>query len=522
MISHPVWINSKTATDYFFESKDNYYQKSGEIGCWQGKGAKLLGLEGSIDINDFTNILAGKDKEGNQLVEVKEKDGNRKRAGLDLTFSAPKSVSILYEALKKFDEDKAKQIQKAHEDAVEKILEKIEENYAYTRIGKDFKKEMTKNLIIAKFTHDIARPVKKDEEYIVDPALHTHAVIMNMTKSNDGKFRTIESLEIFKNYMAMGQLYRNELAANLKELGIDIKVTDPDKGFFEIVGIDDNLINEFSNRSEQINETEILKELKEKYPNKSLSELKQMAAYKTREYKGEIDREKVREKNIQRMQNIGYDKDFFTSLFKTSILQNENKENLAIKAVKNAIKALTEQESIFTKEKVLDKAAKLTLNNAIRLEELEKAFDKTQKENSPLKPIKIDNRLYSTKEILESEKYILNALKGGKNKIFQPISLKEAKEKVEKYSKNLEKEIGVGLTNGQKRAAKLILSSTDQIIGIQGDAGTGKTTMLKAVNYLKNKDTKIIGLSFTGKAASEIEKRQLVNHLMKPELRVLQ
>jgi ATP-dependent exoDNAse (exonuclease V) alpha subunit len=107
--------------------------------------------------------------------------------------------------------------------------------------------------------------------------------------------------------------------------------------------------------------------------------------------------------------------------------------------------------------------------------------------------------------MIQAEKEIVEALKN-KNAVESIFSKKKAIEKLNEYSQLKKEATGFELTKGQKEAAALILSSKNLIIGIQGDAGTGKTTMLKAVNELNENKVKIIGLSYTGKAASEIQK----------------
>ena len=507
MISTPTWITSASAKQYHLGNKDNYYQREGDLGTWQGKGTKILGLDGkSIDPEIFKNLLEGKDPAGlNQIVNVKtNENGERVRAALDLTFSAPKSVSVLYEAaLVNGDIELANSIKEAHEAAVSIILEEIENKYAAARVTEngETKLEHTGNLVIAKFTHEIARPVKEGEEgekLIVDPSLHTHTLILNMTQIN-GEWKAIESKEIFQNYIKMGQLYRNELASKLKELGFEIEVTDANKGFFEIKGIDKEILEEFSKRSEQIDE--LVEELKKQYPNKSENELRQMAAWKSREWKGEINRKSLLEANKERFEKVGLTQN------KIKELQNNqtkalNKEEIAKQAISNAMEAITSEQSIFKEEDILEKAAKFSLKDGVSFKELKENFKNFLQEKNI---ISLTKNYFTTKEIIQAEKEIVEALKN-KNFVENIFSKKEALKKLNEYSQLKKEAIGFELTKGQKEAAALILSSKDLVIGIQGDAGTGKTTMLKAVNELNQNKVKIIGLSYTGKAASEIEK----------------
>jgi len=503
MISTPTWITSTSAEQYHLQNKDNYYQKEGDLGTWQGKGAEALGLNNkTIDPEIFKNLLEGKDPKGTeQIVNVKTNENEeRVRAALDLTFSAPKSVSVLYEAaLANGDIELANQIKEAHENAVAAILEEIENKYAAARVTQDgeTKLEHTNNLVIAKFTHEIARPVKEGDKLIVDPSLHTHALILNMTQIN-GEWKAIESKEIFQNYIKMGQLYRNELAAKLKELGFEIEVTDANKGFFEIKGIDKEILEEFSKRSEQIDE--LVEELKKQYPNKSENELRQLAAWKTREWKGEIDRKALLEANKERFEKVGLTKNKIKEL--QSNHQTLNKEEVAKQAISNALEALTAEQSIFKEEEILEKAAKFSLKEGISFKELKEELNNFLQDKEL---ISLTKNFFTTKEIIKMEKDIVDSLKH-KNIVENIFSKKEALEKLNEYSKLKQEATGFALTRGQKEAAALILSSKNLIIGIQGDAGTGKTTMLKAVNELNENKVKIIGLSYTGKAASEIEK----------------
>jgi len=510
MISAPTWINANSALQYHTEQKDNYYQQEGDLGQWQGKGAQALGFAGVITKEDLEKALFGKDKEGNQALKVRvdKESGDRVRAGLDLTFSAPKSVSILYEAAQAYsDNDTAKAIKNAHERAVAKVIERLEDRYSQTRLTEDgiTKRVDTGNLVIAKFTHEVARPVSDGDKVTVDPSLHTHAVIMNMTQTKEGEYKAIESKAIFENYIKLGMNYRTELAAELKELGYEIKITDAKKGFFELKNIDDSLIEEFSKRSEQLDK--LVNELKTQYPNKSESEIKQMAAWKSREWKGEIDRKAILEDNRQRIESLGYSKEILEpkelkELTKEQMQEiKEQQKEAANKAVKNAIEALSSQESVFKSEQVIEAAGKFALKDQLSLETLEKALQKSKE------IVKLTDNYFTTKDIIKAEKSIIKAIKDKKHKIKSPFETKkEAKEAIQRYSDLKEEKTGYGLTKGQKEAAAQILSNKDLIIGIQGDAGVGKTTMLKAVNELSSDNTKLIGLSYTGKAASEIQK----------------
>lgn len=530
MIAKPKWINASNARQYHQEGKNNYYGKEKEFEdtSWLGKLSNELGFNSIVTQEQLQNALYGRDAQGNELLNSNQlkldEKGDRKRATLDLTFNAPKSVSILVEAAMAHDrKDIAQMLIDAHDGAVAKTILKFEERTQareYNNDGSQYKIN-TGNMLIATFRHDIARPVTHDGITTIDPSLHTHALVFNMTKTANNEYKAIESKTIFEDYMTNGQYYRNELASSLKDFGLSINITDAKKGFFEIDGVSKDVLDELSKRSEQINDVKIIEELREKYPNKSFSEIKQLANYKTRDWKDSIDRNQILEQNANRLENVGFTKEVFNDIFikakENAIdIDRSGDINLAKEAIMNATIALTSQNSVFTKDTLLDSAIKLSLQHGIKSETFDKAYDEAKQLNSKDKIrllISKDNKEYiTTKEMIDIEKSIISSLHGSKNMIQSAMDKSEAKNALNEYSKAKEHKTGFGLTQGQLKAAEHILSSKDLVIGIQGDAGTGKTTMLKAVHTLIDNPNNLIGLSYTGKASSEIEKATASTH----------
>lgn len=481
-----ITVSAAQAGHYY--SKDNYYTKAN--GEWQGKGAELLGLSWDVRKEEFQNLLEGQDKDGNRLIEGSKANSGEHRAGVDLTFSAPKSVSILSEVVA--DE----RIRDAHNRALTRTLEYVEENFSQARQTQEgtTKAVNTGNLVVAKFQHNTSREL--------DPQLHTHCVVLNMTRREDGQWRALSNEEIYSNKMFIGQIYRNELAANLKELGYAIE--SDSKGLFEVKGIDLKLLKHFSQRSEQIEAK--INELRENglYQNASGQKLREIATLGSRASKQDVDMQIVRDSWQERLQNQGYIKEAILE----SAIQAAEKAKLAEDMRKDpphseydymrlAYTAHTEQESVFSKEDILKTAGKFSIGEK-RIEELEKAFGELVKDKE-IVILDEEKGLYTTKEMLKIEKGIVEKVMAGRNQVLPALN-KEQAEKVitDKYSY---------LTRGQKDAASHILTSSDRIIGIQGDAGTGKTTMLKAVReQLEAQGVNVRGLAFTGKAASEIKK----------------
>lgn len=507
MLARPQSINASSAVKYHKESRENYHQKEGDLGTWQGKLSEELGLTGTVTVEDLEHVLWGRNpKTGEQIISDirKNESGDRIRAGLDLTFTAPKSISIALEAaIATGREDIASMLYDAHHQAVKKTLNLAEERYAQARETEqgETKTVNTSNLAIAKFTHTTSRAVEDEQgKGFIAPNLHTHAVVMNMTKTGNG-FRSLSNEKIFGNFMSMGMQYRAELASALKELGIGIRTTDASKGFFELANVSNELIKEMSPRAAQIAE-EVTK-LKEQFPNASMGELKQMAAHKTRSWKGKMDRDEVREDNIRRIQESGHSTEeilAFKKFERTTPGQEDDRE-LADKYIKNAIQATTDQKAVFARENIVSAAQKFALKDALSPELIEKAFDENMHKNKEkTQMFALSNDKYTTKEFMQAERYILDFTCKNKDTFENQFTPDEALLYIDKFS-NLQEH---PLKSGQIDAGVHILSSRGQVIGIQGDAGTGKTTLLKAVNAIAEQNS-LIGLSYTGKAAVEIE-----------------
>ncbi|GAA2811764.1 hypothetical protein GCM10010522_31910 [Kribbella solani] len=167
-------------------------------------------------------------------------------AGFDLTFSPAKSVSALWATS---DVGVQEQIVAAHHDAVRDVVALIESQAAFTRTGSGGVAQIdTRGLIGAAFDHWDTRSG--------DPQLHTHVVVANRVQGPDGAWRTLDGRVLYRAAVAMSEVHNVFLADNLsRRLGINWELRERGSQrnpAFEISGIPDKLIAEFSARTEQI------------------------------------------------------------------------------------------------------------------------------------------------------------------------------------------------------------------------------------------------------------------------------
>lgn len=238
-----------TQANYYTElAREDYYTKGQEPpGVWFGAGAERLGLTGTIRESEFKNVYRGFSPDGEQkLVQNAGKMSGKlsRDPGWDLTFSAPKSVSIVWAIS---DEGTRQRIEQAHSEAVRTITGELE-RLTVIRKGKGGREREQAGLVVAAYRHSTSRAV--DAHTLPDMQLHTHALVLNVGVSpSDDKARTITSRQFYQNEKTLGAAYRAELARNLEAVGFEIVRA---RDSFDIKGVPQALITEFSKRTEQV------------------------------------------------------------------------------------------------------------------------------------------------------------------------------------------------------------------------------------------------------------------------------
>jgi conjugative relaxase-like TrwC/TraI family protein len=225
------------ARDYYRReyTRGDYYEHDTleRKGEWYGKGAERLGLRGEVDKAQFDSLLQGRGPAGDVLV-TGEAATDKHRAGWDFTCSADKSVSLV--ALVGGDEG----VRAAHRSAVDRSLAELE-RYVQTK-DRSRERVTTGEMVAAKFEHESSRKL--------DPQLHTHVVVMNMTPRSDGQWRALEPREMFAAQRLVTATYRGEMARELARLGYPVEVR-PD-GSVGISGFTKAQLDHFSQRRAQI------------------------------------------------------------------------------------------------------------------------------------------------------------------------------------------------------------------------------------------------------------------------------
>lgn len=221
------------------KSRDEYYVRDGG-GTWWSTGKTIVRHGAEIDKRSFRDLCGGFDpKTGKKLVRGA---GPKHRAGWDVTFSAPKSVSVLWMA---GDDGQRAMLHALHRAAVEDALAfLVKEQLVEVRLGQGgYVREPAADIIVGRFDHFTSREG--------DPNIHTHAVLMNVAGCLDQKkHRTLEPEKLFEYQLVLGAAFRASLARRLTDRGFALR--EAGRNQFEIAGIPENLIEVFSKRSHQI------------------------------------------------------------------------------------------------------------------------------------------------------------------------------------------------------------------------------------------------------------------------------
>ena len=518
--------SSSQGVSYY--ERDGYYARNDPdhraASAWTGRGAAELGLTGPVDPDVFQAVLEGNVPDGSgQRLGRRERDGGiSHRPGRDLTFSAPKSVSLA--ALVGGDE----RVTEAHDRAVMKALDWFENNAAETRMKDpatgDVVRRGGQKTVIATFRHDTSRNL--------DPALHTHSVIANMVKGADEKWRSMSNERLYASKMLLGALYRSELARGMMRLGYEVEKTHAD-GRFEIAGVSRMVIEAFSTRRAEIEAAvaERSSDGANGTEGAAGQRLAERAALMTRAAKRDMDREGLQDMWREQAAELGFDakslvngaisravvhdrkmperepassepglngsgiptgpRNTTESIQPSSTEDNENK-----KAVEWAVGHLSEREAVFGRAELF--AAALAWNpGRVSIEGIEREVE-SRVAAGTLHPARLPglDGLLTTDRAVADERETIALMKAGQGRGAMPMR-----------GRAVDKVLRKGpLTAGQKDAVRLILSANDRTVGVQGYAGSGKTTMLnRARSLLEKKGYEVHGLAPSASAARTLE-----------------
>jgi conjugative relaxase-like TrwC/TraI family protein len=222
------------------EGAEEYYLGSGDTaGAWLGASSARLGLTGDVDGAQLRAVLAGLDPRDGSL--LRSARGGVRVAAFDLTFSAPKSVSVLFGV---GERDVRVAVRSAHEQAVREALAYLEASAAFVRRGPAGSEVMQADgLIAAAFRHRTSR--------VGDPQLHTHLLVANLARGSDGRWSALDGRRLYAHARTASFFYQAVLRGELTH-ALGIEWAPVEKGIAEIAGVPPQVLRAFSRRRAEI------------------------------------------------------------------------------------------------------------------------------------------------------------------------------------------------------------------------------------------------------------------------------
>src|SRR5450755_1892781 len=483
------------------KGREDYYAGKGEApGRWVGEGVRALGLSGELDGEQLKRLMDGQHPASGEQLAVR---GSRvSTAALDLTFSAPKSVSVLFAV---GDERLSRVLVEAHEEAVDAAVSYMEREACRVRRGHNGTKagreaglatglqrarpERAGGFVAAAYRHRMSRAQ--------DPQLHTHVVCANMAQGADGRWTALDGTVVYEHGKAGGVVYEAHLRQAVRERLPWAEWGQVKNGIAELVQVPVGVREEFSQRRQRIWEREAeLEAAGVSVGHKG----RERIVFDTREAKQQIDKRDWRERVAARAQEHGLgsgELDALAALPPAPVERPVSAERLAERLFSAG--GLTATRNTFHDRDVVIGVAD-SFQQGARVERvLELARQIAGEREVVAIPDEREPR-YTTRELLAAEETIVSQAQEGRGQhagVLEP-------EHVERSLGNLERK----LSDEQERAVSAIATAGHRIDTVEALAGTGKTTSAAALRELYERaGYRVIGAAPTGRAVRELKER---------------
>jgi len=457
---------------------EDYYGEAGRApSAWVGAGARHLGLSGPVSDEGLRRAFAGEHPLHGELLRARR--GPQRNAAIDLTFSAPKSVSLLF-GLGAPDIEAS--VRGAHDEAVTAALGYLERRAVRVRRGRNGMRVLpAEGFVAATFRHRASRAG--------DPQLHTHAVVANMGLGPDGRWTALDARPVYAHAMAAGCLYQAALRARLTaELGVTwAPVCD---GLAELDGVPTDVLRAFSRRRVEI-EAEVARH------GTSGPTATQAAALATRRRKDRnVDAEMLRRDWARRAADLGFDPAGVVGRHRSPTLRRT--QVAAIYDYLASSEGLTARRSSFAAPDVVGAiASALPAGLDIDVEGIETLAARFLDSDRVVALASSEERRWSTTELLATERRLV-ALAQGRRRAGRGVADSEALSHACLGRPSL--------TDEQRTAVRRLTSEGDGIVVLIGVAGAGKTFALRTcADAWRASGAPVCGAAVARRAARELE-----------------
>jgi conjugative relaxase-like TrwC/TraI family protein len=494
-------LKGHDAGRYYVEGPGSYYIDGDEPpGRWLGRGAEALGLSGDVDDDDFLALMDGRDPAG-RLLGTSHHD--RTVRAFDVTFSAPKSVSVLWAV---GDVDTRRHVLEAHDAAVEAVLQWVEDRaHCRYRVDGEIWTVDARGIVAAAFRQHTSRAH--------DPQLHTHLVIANRVLAPDVRWLALDARTLKCDQRTISALYAAGLRAELTAR-LGLRWATVEHGQAEIADAPEDVIDLFSQRTGQMQQR--LDEKLERFADdlgrpptsRERWQLEREAVIDSRPSKTSSDAASLHDHWADQLEELGHNADRYLADITHRTKPIEPDDTTDRLSVVQALSTLRDTQSVWrpaeiTREIAAAMATQIGSSAAdmvARAEALASHVEDTlvvdvSRPAPPGVPLRRDgrpvtegalDRLLTTRAILDEEEHVLDAAQrwsdqGGAD----AHDLPEAED----------------LTAVQHHAAAAVAGER-RLVLVVGPAGTGKTTAMRpAVAHLHARGRACFGVAPSAAAA---------------------
>lgn len=496
--------------DYCQSDKDGgsllaYYRGEGSPGVWRGAGLGGVGLYSGLKVSDedWAEIRRGRTLEGDAVQGA----GDDHRAGWDMTFSAPKSVSAVWAVA---DVDLKKKIEFAQADAVAAALKHIERDLAFTRRGHGgVELEQLRGLITGQYAHCMSRDA--------DPDLHTHMLLLNIARRADGTVGALEPKKILEFQKAVGALYRAELARQMLKIGF---VLEKDREFFQIAGVPQKLCNEWSKGAQRV-EADMARRAVEGWVEKQNSNLS------TRPPKPKFDPAEVQTKWSAEAEKYGLTartaEMLSTGYFSLDLDYVPPRAEVAA----TIYERLVESESVFFEKDLWEAAAIEDVEKGKSPEQIRALVEQLKNDPEIIRGVdRAGREVYTTRAMIRAERNMVERAAAAQTDTSHALPGAA----VDAAIANFAALKGYSLDVEQEAAVRHVAQDAGAVKLVRGVAGSGKSTLLTAANIAwTSAGRTVIGCALAADTAKRLEKdtgiasqnlKKLLHQLQNGELKL--